>query len=225
VQRIERKIDAGNAVRTPESKSNPGTRLLHVAWLAILLGMAMEVLLLVGSAFGDFPGLRTFVADLVKNVSWSLLVCAGLAVGTTVSKIRVPLVGFLAAPFAFEVSRVLHKGTLEALSVEGIFAAGPSPLLLALIKGVQYGCLGLVIAWIGRRAWGGILAHAATGLVVGMLFGGAILGLEYGSAAASLTAATLLPDAVNEIVFPVGCSLVLFSLKFVGEKMAQRDQE
>lgn len=227
-QGINRKAGTPDGARTPEPESNPAAKLLNVAWLAILLGLAMEVLLLIASSFGDFLGFGTLVADLVKSVSWSLVVCAGLAVGTTVSKIRVPLMGvlgFFAAPLAFEVSRVLHKGTLGALSVEGTIATGPSPLLVALIKGIEYGCLGLAIAWIGGRAWGGIVAHGAVGLIVGTIFGGAILGLQYGSAPASLSAAALLPGAVNEIVFPVGCSLVLFSSKVVGERMAQGDRE
>ena len=95
---------------------------MRVAWLAILLGLAMEGLLLLGTGLGDLLGVKPIVAGLVKNVSWSVFVCVGLAVGTTLSKIRLPamgLLGFLAAPLAFEVSRVLHKGTLEALAASG----------------------------------------------------------------------------------------------------------
>ncbi|MDQ4127140.1 MAG: hypothetical protein M3151_04190 [Actinomycetota bacterium] len=65
-------------------------------------------------------GLSPLVAELVGGVSWSFIVCIGLAVGTTIPKMRVPamgILGFLAAPLAFEVSRVLHKGTLEAFAV------------------------------------------------------------------------------------------------------------
>ena len=69
---------------------------MRVVWLAILLGLAMEgLLLLLGSGFGEIIGLRPGIADLVKNVSWSIFVCVGLAVGTTLSKIRVPAMGLL----------------------------------------------------------------------------------------------------------------------------------
>lgn len=161
-QEYRREDRAHEGRLTPEAESNLGVVLLRVAWLAILLGLAMEVLLLLVTGFGDVFGLKSFTADLVKKVSWSVLVCAGLAVGATLSKIRNPMMGilgFLAAPLAFEVSRGLHKGTLEALAVGGADAvadAGPSPLLLALIKGIEYGCLGLAIAWVSRRSWGGI---------------------------------------------------------------------
>jgi hypothetical protein len=188
-----------------------------VAWLAILLGLGMEVVLLLTNGFGDTFGLGSMTAGLVKNVSWSVMVCAGLAVGATISKVRVPLMGFpgfVAAPLAFEVSRVLHKGTLGALAVEGTVAAGPSPLLLALIKGIEYGRLGLTIAWVSRRSWG---------LVVGVLFGGAILVLQYGSGSTSV--AELFPSAINELLFPVGCSLVLFSAGVVGKMAVREDTE
>jgi hypothetical protein len=44
------------------------TTALHVAWLAIFLGLAMEVLLLLLAAgFGVFPDLKSVVADLVRQ--------------------------------------------------------------------------------------------------------------------------------------------------------------
>jgi hypothetical protein len=75
-------------------------------------------------------------------------VCVGFAVGATLSKIRMPAMGLLGSrrALAFEVSRVLHKGTLEALQASGAGADELSPLLVALIKGLEYGCLGIAVA-------------------------------------------------------------------------------
>ena len=200
-----------------------GATLLRVAWLAILLGLAMEgLLLLLGTSFGDLLGLKPIVAGLVKNVSWSVFVCVGLAVGTTLSKIRVPamgLLGVLAAPLAFEFSRVLHKGTLEALEASGGGGDNLSPLLVAVIKGIEYGCLGMMVAWLGQRPWGGAVAHMAAGLMVGLIFGGLILLLLLGSSPQP-PAADLWSQGMNEILFPVGCSLALFSAGALGEKVA-----
>src|SRR5918999_3415830 len=115
--------DAPTQEASAAASSNLGATLLRVAWLAILLGMAMEgALLLLSAGFGDLLGLRPIVADLARNVSWSLLVCVGLSVGTAVQKARVPITGFLgllAAPAAFEVSRVVHKGAIQALAISG----------------------------------------------------------------------------------------------------------
>jgi hypothetical protein len=112
-----------NHDQTPEPASDFGATLLRVAWLAIALGLLMEVFLLVlGGALGEVFGLRPLVADLVRNITWSVFVCVGLAIGTAVAKARVPVMGalgLLSAPLAFEASRVFHKGTLEALAVSG----------------------------------------------------------------------------------------------------------
>jgi hypothetical protein len=210
----------------PEASSGLGATLLRAAWLAILLGLLMEVLLLaLGGALGDVLGLRPLVADLVRSVSWSVFVCVGLAVGTAVAKARVPLMGFLglfSAPVAFEISRVLHKGTLEALAVSGSAAGGLDPLLLALIKGVEYGCLGIGIGWVSQRRWGGAAAHVAVGLLVGLIFGGLELSFTM-RATPPPPAAELFAGGLNDILFPVGCALVLFSAGVLGKKAAGQD--
>jgi hypothetical protein len=82
-----------------------GNVLVRVAWLAILLGMGMEILILLPQAgFGVLPGLESVFKDLAGKVTWSTLVCAGLAAGTAASRARAPLMGlfgFLVAPLAF----------------------------------------------------------------------------------------------------------------------------
>jgi hypothetical protein len=196
-----------------------------VAWLAIALGMAMEgMLLLLGAGLGKSLGLGSIVADLVANVSWSVFVCCGLAVGTAVAKARVPVMGFLgllAAPAAFEVSRALHKGTLEAITTTGGGGEVLSPILVGVIKGLEYGCLGLMVAWVGQRPWGGAAAHITVGLLVGLVFGGTIVALTMGSTPPP-PAADALTVGVNEVIFPIGCSLVLFSAGALGKRMTTR---
>ena len=214
------------AQRSSAASPGLGARLLRVAWLAIALGMAMEGLLLVLSAgLGRSLGLGSIVADLVGNVTWSVFVCCGLAVGTVVAKARVPamgLLGLLAAPTAFEVSRALHKGTLEAIATTGGGGVEVlSPILVGLIKGLEYGCLGLAIAWVGQRPWGGAVAHVAVGLLVGLTFGGTILVLTMRSTPPP-SAADALSVGVNEVIFPIGCSLVLFSAGALGKRVGTR---
>jgi hypothetical protein len=181
------------------------------------------LLLLLGSSFGELLGVKSVVADLAKNLSWSLLVCSGLAVGTAASQARAPamgLMGLLAAPIAFEVSRVVHKGTLEALDISG--SGDTSPVLVAVIKGFEYGCLGLAVGWLGRRPWGGAAAHAAAGLAVGLVFGGAIVVLTVPSGA-QMSVADLVSRGVNKVLFPLGCSLVLYASVNLGERMTPRN--
>ena len=192
-----------------------GATVLRVAWLAVLLGLGMEALLvLIVLGLGTFPGMGATVADLVRQVAWSVFVCVGLAIGTAVSKLRAPLMGvlgLLAAPTAFAVARFFHQSAAEALKVSGtVPSSDVSLVLIALLKGVEYGCLGLVVGWVGQRAWGGAFAHMAAGLALGIVFGGAIVSLTYYAAPEPLPAAKVLSQGVNEVLFPVGCSLVLF---------------
>jgi|SRR5829696_8516682 hypothetical protein len=218
-----RDSDQTNDVQAPDL----GATLLRVAWLAVILGLAMEVLLLVlGGVVGDALGLKPFVADLVRNVTWSVFVCAGLAVGTAVVKARAPLMGFLglvSGPLAFEASRVVHKGTLEALAITG-GGGNLSPVLVAGIKGIEYGCLGLGVGWVSQRRWGGAAAHVAVGLLVGLTFGSVELALVAGATPPPPTS-DLFVDGVNEVLFPVGCSLVLFSAGVLGKKTADRSSQ
>jgi hypothetical protein len=204
-----------------------GSTLFRVAWLAILLGFVMEALLLLfASGFGIFPGLKPVAAELVKQISWSTIVCAGLALGTAVTKARAPLMGILgllAAPVAFTVSRSIHQGAVKTLEIAGSAGADAPPvLLLAVLKALEYACLGVAVGWIGRRAWGGVSAHLATGLLVGLVFGGTILALTYQMSPEPPTTAALVSRGANEILFPVGCSLVLFAATAMGEQVGQR---
>ena len=220
---IDPQTDEANSA-TFRARDGLGSTLFRVAWLAILLGFAMEILLLLFTAgFEILPGFRSVLVDLIGKVSWSALVCAGLALGTAASKVRAPfmgLLGLLAAPLAFHVSRTLQQGVAKTLEV----AAAGAPvgsytlILLALLKAVEYGCLGAAIGWIGRRPWGGAMAHLAVGLAVGILFGGAIVSFTYWTAPEPLAAADLFSRGANEILFPVGCSLVLYSATALGER-------
>jgi hypothetical protein len=202
-----------------------GKVLVRVAWLAILLGMGMEILILLPQAgFGVLPGLESVFKDLAGKVTWSTLVCAGLAAGTVASSARAPVMGvfgFLVAPLAFHLSRALQQGVAKTVEeVAAGVSVGSQPLLvLALLKAVEYGCLGVTIGWIGGRPWGGALAHAAVGLAVGIFFGSAIVGFTYWTAPEPLTTADLFSRSINEVLFPIGCSLVLYTATALGQRV------
>jgi hypothetical protein len=62
----------------------------------------------------------------------------------------------------------------------------------------------------------------AVGFVVGSIFGGTIVALLAASSP-EVSAASLVPRGVTEVLFPVGCSLVLFSAEALGTTMASED--
>jgi hypothetical protein len=130
--------------------------------------------------------------------------------------------GLFSAPLAFEASRVLHKGTLQALAVSLPGGEAVSPLLIAVVKGIEYGVLGLLVGWVSQRPWGGAASHVAVGLAVGLVFGGAEIALA-SSVSPPPPVADLFVQGVNEVLFPAGCALVLFSAGALGKRAANRN--
>src|SRR5215217_5295731 len=103
----------------PKPPSGPWATLLGVAWLAIVLGLLLQLaLLLVAAGFGNVAGSRSLLAEACRTVCWSLLVCVGVALGRVAAKGRVPLEGvsgLLAAPLASTAANAVQKGVAEAL--------------------------------------------------------------------------------------------------------------
>jgi hypothetical protein len=204
-----------NAGRRPKAAAPPGpwATLLRVAWLAILLGLLLQLaVLLVAAGFGKDISPRPLLAETLKTVSWSLLVCVGVALGRVAAKGRLPLegvTGLLAAPLALTAANTIQKGVAEAVDAAGV-PAGPAPVWVLAIKAAEYGALGLALNWVGRRAWGSALGHLAVGLLTGVVFGGLFLAVVVQSAPSPLSTPSLVARGLNELLFPVGCALVVF---------------
>jgi Family of unknown function (DUF5317) len=195
--------------------------LLRVAWLAILLGLLLQLALLLAAAgFGIFAGLRPLVAETARSVGWSVLVCTGVAVGRVAAKGRPPLMGIaglLAAPLALTIANTIQKGVAAALNLPE--AAGRASLWVLVLKAAEYGCLAASLGWIGRRTWAGAPAYGTAGLLAGLVFGGAILTVVAQSAPTPLSTADLMVKGVNELVFPVGCALVIYTAEILGKRV------
>lgn len=218
-----------------KNKPDLSRTLLHVAWMAILLGLIVEgLILIVAASFGTVIAGKPVLADLVQKVSWSVIVCIGLALArgatrllaATMQAAAVGMAGLLTAPFAFAVARSLHEGVQEALFIKVFQGGGGSPLMLALIKGIEYGCLGTMLAWVGGKVWGKAMAHAGVGFIVGAVFGAILIAAMAWGAKSPMTLGALLSRAINEIINPVGCSLTLYSAEILGRgAVANRSSE
>ena len=198
---------------SPARLSGPWVTLLRIAWLAIALGLLLQLaVLLVAAGFGAVAGSRALLAETLRTVSWSLLVCVGVALGRVAAKGRVPLegvTGLLAAPLALTAANAVQKGVAEAVDAAGV-PAGPAPLWVLAIKAAEYGCLGLALEWVGRRAWHSALGHMAVGMMTGVIFGGVFLAVVVQSAPTPVSTPALLAKGLNELLFPVGCALVVY---------------
>ena len=188
---------------------------LHVCWLSILLGLAIQIsLLIVSVAFGRVIKLNPLIVDCAQRTAWSTIVCSSISVALVASKLRdsfAGLAGLLSASVGFKIARAVQKGVGAALGSAPLVANGPAPLVLGTIKAVEYACLALVLSWMTKRTQRGAVAHAAIGLAVGVFFGGIALGYTYWTNIKLLNAADVVSRGLNEILFPVGCALVLFA--------------
>lgn len=199
--------------------------LMQVAWLSVLLGLGMELLLLVIAAcFQHSMPAQAVIADFVQKISWSTLVCSGVALGIAAGKMRpqaMGLAGFVSAPVAFYLAKMLHKSASQALAITGqVAAAGPSPFILISLKAFEYAALGFLIGRLGKNPAAGIAAHMLVGLLAGIIFGGAFIALMVSMAPEPLSLFVIISRGVNEIIFPVGCSLVLYAAQKLGEQGA-----
>jgi hypothetical protein len=217
----------------PKAAAPLGHTLLHVAWLAILLGLIIEaVILAVATVFDRLIEGKAVVADLVQKVSWSVIVCIGLALARGAARMAAAAAsaaemalngmgGLLAAPLAFAVARSLHEGVQEAMFIKVFQGGGGSPLLLALIKGLEYGVLGAALAWVSHKAWGKVLAHAGIGLACGVVFGALLIVAMIYGAKAPMSFGAILTRALNEVIHPVGCALTLYAAEIMGRQGMQ----
>jgi len=207
-------LDPPAAAGTPAGTALFST-VLRVAWLSVGLGLALEVLILVLAAFtgtaGDTP--KPFISDLAQKVSWSFIVCVGLAFGSTAGKAREGILGalgLLAAPAGFAAARAVHKGVNGALGIAGAAMAPGLVLLVGGLKAAQYALFGAVLGWIGKRALG-LKAHVAAGLAFGLTFGIAIVMVTVRASANPVPLVGVVSRAINEVMFPLGCALVLYA--------------
>ncbi len=200
-------------------------KILRAAWLSILLGLAIEASLLgAAAAYGTFQSVPQVLADSLQKVSWSFLVCVGLACGSVAAKAApvMGLLGLLAAPLAFAASRALHKSAQHALNVASQAGVGPSVWAIAGLKGLEYAALGALLGWLGQRKSAGLVRFLMVGLAVGLVFGGAILWLTVQRAQPALTTPSVVVRGLNELLFPIGCSFVLFVTSSIGASMHAR---
>jgi hypothetical protein len=192
------------------------SQVLRVALLSLVLVVVLEALLVIGDVVTGgvrmSDGAGAIVADLLGKVPWSLFVCTGIWLGLQLGRGRPPLslvAGLVAAPIASLLLRAVAEGAHAfAFTPEAI---GPSPLLVAGIKGIEYACLGFLVGWLGRRAWAAVSHHAAAGLVVAIPFGGAMLVAAAAASEDPLGPSQIAVWTVNELLFPIGCALILYT--------------
>jgi hypothetical protein len=194
-------------------------RALAIAWMAALLGIVVQSLVLVVRlwAGADFV-VAQFLASAAQGISWSVLVCGAVAIGTVAGRARAAitgLIGLIAGPLAWGVAKGAQKGVQAMLAmpqdkITDFF------VFMSFLKGVEYAILGALLGYMVGRKWATLWAHVALGVVLGAVFASGVVALNLQNAAASgkpMPFPAVAGLATNEFVFPIGCSLVIYAVQ------------
>lgn len=199
-------------------------RILHAAWMSIALGLVVEIALIIAATtFGKSGDLRPFIADLAGKVSWSVVVCVGISVGTVAAQRKGPAMGwlgFLSAPAGFALAKAAHKTAAAALDVAiAAGTAAPTAWQMIVIRALEYGLLGLAVGHLSGKSWARLPAYAALGLSVGLAAAGLVLAITLHAAATPPPTLALWSKGINEVLFPLGCSMVLYTVNSLGQRV------
>ena len=211
----------------PTAAPNPQhavSRVLTVVWLAIMLGIVVQVLVLLGktSAGAPFPGLK-WLPDLLNGVTWAVFVCAGVVLGSVASRARSAIMGVLgliSAPIAFSLAKGLQRGVQSAMDAP-VEKITPALFMICGIKAVEYACLGAAIGWLLGRSWPRALHFAGAGALAGIVFGSMTVWITANVAKAKPPA--IVGAAINELIFPIGCALVIYLAAYAGRHLSVLD--
>lgn len=204
----------------PKNKDLAHT-LLHVAWMSVVLGVVIQLILLVAVRFDS---LAPMIREVSQKVSWSFIICVGLAIGNAAAKAKevwMGLAGLLAAPLAFAAAKTVHKSVGQALSLDEVGGSTTLFWWAIIIKTAQYTFFGIAIGLLSNRANAKLSQFVGIGAAAGIVFGGLLLFVT--SRYTQMSAAKIVAGAINEILFPVGCAIVLFSAAALGAKVKSTD--
>jgi hypothetical protein len=192
------------------------------AWMSILLGILVECLVLATrAAAGSAPQFAQTVAELAGSVTWAVVVCTGISLGSAAARHRermMGLLGFLCAPLAWALAKGVQHGTLAMLDPHGE-KLGIVVLQVGALKTAEYTLLAIAVARLMETRHATLLQHFLVGLGMGAVFGAAIVGVNLWHAPGhALPGARLLGLMVNEVVFPIGCVAVLYFIARLNDR-------
>jgi hypothetical protein len=155
------------------------------------------------------PGLA---AETLGGLTWSLLVCFGVAAGSALSRVSAmtaSAIAFVAAPVALTAAKAV-QGAVSAFVDQSVSALPPGFALIAATKACEYGFLGFVLARLATAGVERFGSHLVAGLAAAATFGVIVIALTAQAADPDLAAAALASTAINELLFPLGCVTAVF---------------
>ena len=220
-------IDVASSERLPSVRRSA----VRVLCLSLALAAAIELLLVLAALLaGRAEGAVSYLLDWLARLPWAVMVCMGTWLGLELGRGRtlvLALAGLIAAPAASLAARsaaqALQVGALGAVAHSGYPPLGAPSLAVAGLRGAEYFILGVVVGLLGRWSGAGAHHHAGVGLLVGAVFGTALFMLTAASTGDPLLAPPAVPAwAINELLFPAGCALILLSVRDTATRRPRR---
>lgn len=197
--------------RTPSRPAAGWAFALRVTALSLALGAIIQLAVFGIAALAEsLAGARPSIATVLAFLGWSSMACVVITYARVA--LRAGTRGMAAAGAGAGMLGVVASLAIT-WAIAAAMAAPPAVgaagvLVSGAWKAVEYGALGAVVVAMGRRRQG-VLAHAAVGLVWGIVFGGAFLAVVH-VLISPLGTAALASRATTELLFPIGCAVLLW---------------
>lgn len=196
--------------------------LYTAAWMAIALGLCVQLTVLLARILaGATPQAMQVFIDFAGGVTWSAIVCAGVALGTAATRNGprvMGVLGLLFAPLAWAGAKGAQRGTAWMLG-EPFEKLGPLVFQIGAVKMIEYAVLGYLLGRLIRTPSSTLTRHALLGLCLGAVAGSLILGLSLWHAVDhALPLPKLVGMMVNELIFPAGCSVVVYFIARLSDR-------
>lgn len=196
------------------------------ALFAVTLGIGLQLTLLASRYWATgMPVAAKAISEFGAGLSWAAIVCSGVALGIGASRHRAAIMGWLGllcAPTAFALAKGVQRGVETMMTGSATTKLNALLLQIGVIKTIEYGLLALLLAWLIEHGKSTPWRHAAAGLGFGLLGGSAVLVLEIRHATAPLPIGKLLGLGINEVLFPVGCAMVIYAVARLAGQVGPR---
>ncbi len=198
----------------PVTRNGAFRAIFTAAWMAIALGLVLQFLIFAAktSVGAHVPGAQLLV-DVAGGVTWALIVCAGVAIGTVATRNASAIMGILGlicAPLAFAAAKGVQRA-IQWVMGQPTDKIGALVIQTGLVKMVEYAALGLLLGHVIRTEHSTLRNHFMIGALFGLVFSWFILALNI-MHSATLPTPKVVGLVLNEFVFPMGCSLVIYAV-------------
>jgi len=185
--------------------------LASLTLLSIAPALLIELVIAAARTMLDIHA-QGLLAETMSGITWSLLVCFGVAAGSAlsrVSEVAAGAIAFIATPIALFAARAVQGGLNEFLD-QSSSTLPPGFALIAAAKACEYGGLAYVLARLAHAGIDSMGPHLLAGLAVAASFGTIIVAIVAKAPDPDLAAPALTAPAINELLFPLGCVLAVF---------------